>query len=97
MQIMRVRGDNEVKCRQMPESGIDEPARWPSMPIYISGTTAQHSVLTHKRQVAKQFRQRDGRNLPLTVRRTKPVYPNKITMGIFSDTIRIHISCCIAY
>jgi hypothetical protein len=72
------------------------------MPICISGaifekTSAQHSVLAHKRQVAKQFLQRDGCNLPLTVRRTNPVYPNKITMGFFSDTVRIHISCCIAH
>jgi hypothetical protein len=85
----------------MPESDMDAPACWHSMPICTSGiifeTTVQHSVLAHKRQVAKQFLQRDGCTLPLTVRRTNPVYPNKITMGIFSDTVRIHISCCIAH
>jgi hypothetical protein len=91
---MRVRGDND----RMPESDTDGPAHWPSMPVpIISGTAAQHSVLVHKRQVAKRFRRRDGCNAPLTVRRTSPVYPNRITMGIFSDSVRIHISCCIAY
>jgi hypothetical protein len=101
---MRVRGDNVVRCGtrcHMPESGIDGPVRWPSMPICLSGiifgTTVQHSVLAPKRQVAKQFRQRDGSTLPLTVRRMGPVYPNKITMGIFSDTVQIHIPCCIAH